>query len=327
MTEYRQTAGKRFITFPAAGRPLNAAARAGRLFWSLLFLPYALTRAKQLGTPGLECRIACIGLGLRAIAAGDLRRGLKLIANPMDSFRYFEAAFALRVARGVAAARYLDVSSPRLVPLLVARAHQGLVADLINPLPSDLQETAALAKSVGMASCFRWACRTIDTAGFPDESFDLITSVSVVEHIPDDTAALAVLWRMLRPGGKLVLTVPCAREACEEYTNIDEYGLLKPDREGYVYWQRYYSEESLRQRVWSVTGPPTTMRIFGERWHGAYDRNVEAKRTDAHYRYWEEPILMGSDFRNFERLEELIGMGVVAMEFTKKAGGRKDSDR
>lgn len=327
MTEYRETSGKRFITFPAAGRALNPVARAGRLLWSLLFLPYALLQAKRLGTPGIECRINCIGLGLRAIAAGDLRRGLKLVADPMDSFRYFEIAFALAAARGVAASRYLDVSSPRLVPLLIVRAHQGLVADVINPLPADLRETEALAESVGMASSFRSACRKIEATEFPDESFDLITCVSVLEHIPDDKAALAALWRMLRPGGKLVLTVPCAREACEEYTNIDEYGLLKSDREGYVYWQRYYSEQSLRQRLWSVTGPPSTMRIFGEIRRGAYDRNVEAKRTDARYRYWEEPILMGSDFRRFELLDEVVGMGVVAMEFSKVAGTQEIGKR
>ncbi len=69
------------------------------------------------------------------------------------------------------------------------------------------------------------------------------------------------------------------------------------------------------------------MRIFGESFRGVYDRNVEEKRTDPRYRYWEEPILMGRDFRHFERFEELVGMAVVAMEFTKPVEASEDAKR
>jgi SAM-dependent methyltransferase len=41
-----------------------------------------------------------------------------------------------------------------------------------------------------------------------DEAFDLITCLDVIEHVPDDVAALGELRRVARPGGWLLVTVP-----------------------------------------------------------------------------------------------------------------------
>ena len=41
-----------------------------------------------------------------------------------------------------------------------------------------------------------------------DATFDLITCLDVIEHVPDDVAALVELWRVCRPGGWLLVTVP-----------------------------------------------------------------------------------------------------------------------
>jgi SAM-dependent methyltransferase len=43
---------------------------------------------------------------------------------------------------------------------------------------------------------------------FTDGAFDKIIASEVLEHIPDDTAAFAELARVLRPGGRLAVTVP-----------------------------------------------------------------------------------------------------------------------
>lgn len=42
----------------------------------------------------------------------------------------------------------------------------------------------------------------------PDGSVDVATSFTVLEHVPDEMAVLKDLHRLLRPGGRLVLTVP-----------------------------------------------------------------------------------------------------------------------
>ncbi|MDX6681713.1 MAG: hypothetical protein QOG94_1752 [Solirubrobacteraceae bacterium] len=43
---------------------------------------------------------------------------------------------------------------------------------------------------------------------FADESFDLVTSLDVVEHIEDEDGALRELHRVMRPGGLLLVAVP-----------------------------------------------------------------------------------------------------------------------
>lgn len=48
----------------------------------------------------------------------------------------------------------------------------------------------------------------IEELPYEDAAFDLVTCLDVVEHTPDDVATFAELFRVTRPGGRLVATVP-----------------------------------------------------------------------------------------------------------------------
>jgi SAM-dependent methyltransferase len=43
---------------------------------------------------------------------------------------------------------------------------------------------------------------------FADDGFDRVVAAEILEHIPDDAAAIAELVRVLRPGGTLAVSVP-----------------------------------------------------------------------------------------------------------------------
>jgi SAM-dependent methyltransferase len=43
---------------------------------------------------------------------------------------------------------------------------------------------------------------------FPDASVDRVMASEVLEHIPDDAAAMAEIFRVLKPGGRVAVTVP-----------------------------------------------------------------------------------------------------------------------
>ncbi len=45
---------------------------------------------------------------------------------------------------------------------------------------------------------------------YPDCHFDLITSISVIEHVPDVEKAISEMYRCLKVGGKLLLTTDCS---------------------------------------------------------------------------------------------------------------------
>lgn len=46
------------------------------------------------------------------------------------------------------------------------------------------------------------------TLPFEDASFDVVTAFDVIEHVPDDAVVLAEMFRVLRPGGTLMIMVP-----------------------------------------------------------------------------------------------------------------------
>lgn len=43
---------------------------------------------------------------------------------------------------------------------------------------------------------------------FVDESFDKVLACEVIEHLPDDIKGLKEVYRVLKPGGKIVISVP-----------------------------------------------------------------------------------------------------------------------
>ena len=49
-----------------------------------------------------------------------------------------------------------------------------------------------------------------DGVALDDDAYDLIVLLDVLEHIPDDRGALGGLTTKLRPGGRLLMTVPAA---------------------------------------------------------------------------------------------------------------------
>lgn len=287
-----------------------------------VLVPWYWLMALLLRTPGLGFRARCLWLGLRLLVSPHAPfprvSALGLILMPMDSTRYFEFDYVERATATLPATHYFDVSSPRLVPVMFALSRNDLLVDMINPDPKDLAGSRQLVTAVGLAGrCRLHGCLTVD-APFEPETFDIVSCVSVLEHIPEDSDALRSMWATLKRGGTLVLTVPCMARACEQYIDEDEYGLLPKDQNGYVFWQRFYDSALLDERVFSVVGRPVNIEIYGEKISGSFARNAEQKRRLRRgYPFWREPYMMGREYRFFRTLEELPGDGVIAMTFIK----------
>ena len=53
----------------------------------------------------------------------------------------------------------------------------------------------------------------------PDQSFDLVLCLHVLEHVPDDRKAMSELRRILRPSGMAIIMVPLEEGLDETYEN------------------------------------------------------------------------------------------------------------
>lgn len=61
----------------------------------------------------------------------------------------------------------------------------------------------------------------LEHINFPDESFDIVMTSDVMEHVRDSEAAHREIARVLRPGGSYVFTVPYADDQQEDIVLVD----------------------------------------------------------------------------------------------------------
>ncbi len=86
---------------------------------------------------------------------------------------------------------------------------------------------------------------------FADGTFDRVIASEVLEHIPDDTASMAELARVLRPGGTMAVTVPRCGPEMVNWALSDAYHDVPG---GHV---RIYRRSVLAARLSSVGLVPT----------------------------------------------------------------------
>lgn len=89
--------------------------------------------------------------------------------------------------------------------LFADRCHRLVGVDISEDFLAEFRESAAVAGLAGRVE-------SLVTGGGPiplrSGAADAVTSFTVLEHVPDEGAALAEMRRVLRPGGRLVVTVP-----------------------------------------------------------------------------------------------------------------------
>jgi len=83
----------------------------------------------------------------------------------------------------------------------------------------------------------------VTALSFPTDTFDRVICSEILEHIPSDTAAMAELFRVLRPGGTIAVTVPRFGPEKVNWWLSDDYHNVPG---GHI---RIYSRRTLERRL------------------------------------------------------------------------------
>ena len=94
---------------------------------------------------------------------------------------------------------------------VLRRGARVVACDMAIPEVREVRNTYAAMVDAGEIDADAGATASAGDATrlpFPDHTFDRIIASEVLEHVPDDHAAMAELTRVLKPGGVLAATVP-----------------------------------------------------------------------------------------------------------------------
>ncbi|MFZ0773645.1 MAG: class I SAM-dependent methyltransferase [Candidatus Sulfotelmatobacter sp.] len=70
---------------------------------------------------------------------------------------------------------------------------------------------------------------TLQKAALPSESFDVVTLMDVIEHVPEPVELIAEIYRILRPGGVLLIVTPNFGSLFVRLYRLNAYGVW-PDQ-------------------------------------------------------------------------------------------------
>jgi hypothetical protein len=115
----------------------------------IILSPLYLIMAGIAGAPGIGIHLRSMAFGARLLLSGrvPLKMCYHYIFFPMDSTRYPEFHEVWKSLKSFPFSHYLDVSSPRLMPLLLLKEAPNATAVMINPDVSDMQDTGDWQRS------------------------------------------------------------------------------------------------------------------------------------------------------------------------------------
>ena len=115
---------------------------------------------------------------------------------------------SLGIERGQGA--YLDVGVGGSGATVIEAARLGVEATGCDLSVPGVLNASKLARSESVAEHAHFVACTAESLPFPDDAFACASAVAVLEHVEDDPKAAAELARVVRPGGRLWITVPLA---------------------------------------------------------------------------------------------------------------------
>ena len=279
---------------------------------------YYWCKTLNISLPGRQFARYGFLLGFKLLFKGKL--SLKLFFNPVSIVRYFEFDFVSSSISNSDNKDILDVSSPYLFGFFIS-GKNNCNYHYINPDKNDLANVRSLVNKIKFARNYLTECLDAKKMHYPDNKFDKIVSISVIEHINDegDSKVMRELWRVLKPGGFLILTFPVKKEYEEEYISENIYNLNQDETNGKFFFQRYYNDKKIEERLLSSIHnfEIVDKKVFGEIKNGFYDGYKEKWKKSGYWETVKDPYYISKHFKYYPGIKELTGLGVMGLTIRK----------
>ena len=250
-----------------------------------------------------------VRLGLRYLFRhGYEREAVIRVVVPLDPSRYLEFPETLRELRAQPGERVVDLASPKLVAASLAR--DGVQVTSVDELPTEIEKWQRLAGHIPGLQLQVADGRSLP---FEDGAFDHAYSISVLEHIPGDgdAQALRELGRVVRPGGRIVLTLPYDENYWEDWRESAMYVDHGGD-DGRHFFGRWYDGEHI-DKLAAAVGPE--LELTGRRL--ARLQPMAVNRSYERFFPWLVPL--GPFFGLMVRERDGKGGDMMRLTFTKRA--------
>ncbi len=192
----------------------------------------------------------------------DIRTAERVSAEASDNFVFQRSLLAYHAAAERLSGTVLEIGTGTGYGIRVVAPHTDRFITIDKHRPANLSELQRQAANVE----FRTA--TVPPLLFDEAAFDCVISFQVIEHIEQDAEFVREVHRVLRPGGKFIVTTPNAPMSLTRNP-----------------WHvREYRAEELRALL---QGPFAQVEMLGvsgnERVTAYYERNRESVRRIARF--------------------------------------------
>lgn len=191
----------------------------------------------------------------------------------------------------------------------------GISARLLNQ--ADFDVVGADISPLFLAEARQWehpqlryqVCDVLELP-FETETFDVICSNELIEHLPDVETALTEMIRVVRKGGRIVLSGP---NLCSPLTPLLDWLRLMCGKPGRPVWGE--TKQQALQQFAKNCGLYVTKRLARKKPKFLYrepDLQVDAIGGDADSAYYASPIDLAQFFRlkEFAIVKKAVGFGI-----------------
>jgi SAM-dependent methyltransferase len=203
-----------------------------------------------------DCFRFAVKTGIKSLLCGHVLIGLKQLLFPISYWRFPVFNITLKNIKREKPIKILDIGSPKLLSLYLAIQCGNMV------YATDLQDQEIFSRfykhfldhKQTKKSQYVVEYQDARALTYPDEFFDVVYSLSVLEHIPDDgdKEAAREIGRVLKKRGKAIIEIPFADSPRNEYMSKNIYDrqyIGKP-----IFYQRHYDEKTVFSRLVNESG-------------------------------------------------------------------------